>query len=170
MNTTAAALEANVSTGTVRTWARRGVVAATKTAGRWIIDAASLAHRIAIGAMRTRKTAAPAPLTVASITAIGGREWKSGATHRVYLNAWNNLIGLDVEIRRSGSISYATFNGEVISNSDARKFGDAVRKVYFDTADNEIHIQWGSGTPRQMDRRELADAINAGIRAAIAAL
>ncbi|MFH0246033.1 hypothetical protein ACGRHY_27285 [Streptomyces sp. HK10] len=36
------------------------MVTAVKTAGRWVIDAASLAHRIAIGARRTRKeTAVP---------------------------------------------------------------------------------------------------------------
>lgn len=55
MNTTAAALQAHVTTATIRTWARRGVIAATKTAGRWIINAASLAHRIAIAALKTRK-------------------------------------------------------------------------------------------------------------------
>ncbi|MEU9436620.1 hypothetical protein [Streptomyces sp. NPDC048252] len=55
MNTTAAAIQANVTTDTMRTWCRRGVIAAVKQAGRWIIDTASLAHRIAIGAMCTRK-------------------------------------------------------------------------------------------------------------------
>lgn len=53
MNTTAAALQANVTTATIRTWCRRGAVAAVKTAGRWIIDNVSLAHRIAIAAMRS---------------------------------------------------------------------------------------------------------------------
>jgi hypothetical protein len=55
MNTTAAALQAHVTTATIRTWCRRGVIAAAKHAGRWIINAASLAHRIAIAARRTRK-------------------------------------------------------------------------------------------------------------------
>lgn len=55
MNTTAAALQANVTVATIRTWARRGVIAATKTAGRWIIDTASLARRITIGNRRPRK-------------------------------------------------------------------------------------------------------------------
>ena len=53
MNTTAAALEARVTVATIRTWCRRGAVAAIKAAGRWIIDTASLAHRIAIGQWRT---------------------------------------------------------------------------------------------------------------------
>ncbi|MFJ8677287.1 hypothetical protein [Streptomyces sp. NPDC093589] len=53
MNTTAAAVEAHVTVATIRTWCRQGVISATKQAGRWIIDTASLAHRITIGAMRT---------------------------------------------------------------------------------------------------------------------
>jgi hypothetical protein len=50
MNTTAAATQANVTVATIRTWCRKGVVAATKVAGRWVIDSASLARRIEIGA------------------------------------------------------------------------------------------------------------------------
>lgn len=57
MNTTAAALQAHVTVATIRTWCRRGVIAATKAAGRWVIDTASLAHRIAIGAMRRQPIA-----------------------------------------------------------------------------------------------------------------
>lgn len=49
MNTTTAAARAGVTVATIRTWCRIGAVAATKTAGRWTIDAASLARRIAIG-------------------------------------------------------------------------------------------------------------------------
>jgi hypothetical protein len=52
MNTTAAAAEATVTVATIRAWCRRGVIAAVKVAGRWIIDAASLARRIEIGVRR----------------------------------------------------------------------------------------------------------------------
>lgn len=52
MNTTAAATQARVTVATIRTWCRRGAVTATKQAGRWIIDAASLARRIEIGTRR----------------------------------------------------------------------------------------------------------------------
>lgn len=55
MNTAAAALQAHVTVATIRTWCRRGIVAATKRAGRWVIDTASLAHRIVIGTLK-RKT------------------------------------------------------------------------------------------------------------------
>ncbi|MFR9800080.1 helix-turn-helix domain-containing protein [Streptomyces sp. MS06] len=52
MNTTAAAAKAGVTVATIRTWCRIGAVAATKHAGRWIIDAESLDQRIAIGTRR----------------------------------------------------------------------------------------------------------------------
>jgi hypothetical protein len=67
MNTTAAALQAQVSVPTIRTWCRNGVIAATKQAGRWIIDTASLAARITIGAMRTRKQAPMPDLSAATM-------------------------------------------------------------------------------------------------------
>jgi len=56
MNTTAAATQANVTVATIRTWCRRGVVTATKQAGRWIIDTPSLTRRIEIGARMSRPT------------------------------------------------------------------------------------------------------------------
>ncbi len=57
MNTTTAATQANVTAATIRTWCRTGVITAAKAAGRWFIDAASLAHRITIGKMKAARTA-----------------------------------------------------------------------------------------------------------------
>ncbi|MCX4885920.1 hypothetical protein [Streptomyces sp. NBC_00847] len=67
MNTTAAATQAGVTTATIRTWCRKGAVAAIKQSGRWVIEAASLAHRITIGAMHTRKQATVLDLTAATV-------------------------------------------------------------------------------------------------------
>lgn len=47
--TTEAAHTAGVTTATIRTWCRRGAVAAVKVSGRWVIDTDSLRHRIALG-------------------------------------------------------------------------------------------------------------------------
>ena len=57
MNTTTAATQANVTIATIRTWCRSNVIAAVKSAGRWVIDATSLAHRIALSVLKTRKAA-----------------------------------------------------------------------------------------------------------------
>ncbi|WP_406516359.1 helix-turn-helix domain-containing protein (plasmid) [Streptomyces sp. NBC_00873] len=73
MNTTAAAIEANVTVATIRNWCRRNVIAAVKTAGRWVIDAASLTHRIAIGATHKKaNTVKQLPLVATSRTSIAG--------------------------------------------------------------------------------------------------
>jgi hypothetical protein len=61
MTTNAAAAHAGVAISTIRTWCRKGAVAASKLTGRWIIEAASLAHRINLG--EKPATPKPAPLT-----------------------------------------------------------------------------------------------------------
>lgn len=53
--TAVAAAQAEVTVAAIRAWCRIGAVTAIKQAGRWIIDTASLAHRVAIGALRARK-------------------------------------------------------------------------------------------------------------------
>lgn len=168
MNTTAAAAEANVTVATIRTWARRGVIAATKVAGRWIIDITSLAHRIAIGARRTAKTAIA--YTVETMTAIGGREWRAGDKHRVYINDWQNFAGLEVSRYNTGNISSATYQDEGVSNSQAYKLLGCIDKVWFDTADGKIHGRFGYTESRVATREEVWGHVIAGIRTAIAAL
>ncbi|MEU8279793.1 hypothetical protein ACFYOK_04655 [Microbispora bryophytorum] len=162
-----AAQQAGVSITTIRTWCRRGAVAAAKVAGRWVIEAASLARRIAIG---TRKPAKPVAFTLDAITAIGGARWTKGGKDRVYINGWTQYLGLEIEHYRSGNISSAALHGESISNSEAYRLASAVHKVYFDVADGKVYIQWGNSGPRTMTRDEIAAAIFSGIRAAIAAL
>ncbi|MFD9075332.1 hypothetical protein [Streptomyces lasiicapitis] len=57
MDVAAAAATANVTPDTIRTWCRRNAIAATKRAGRWIIQEASLRHRLRIGRRLARKRA-----------------------------------------------------------------------------------------------------------------
>ncbi|WP_242892377.1 helix-turn-helix domain-containing protein [Actinomadura litoris] len=49
MDTATAALQANVTVATIRTWCRRNVIGAIKVAGRWMVDATSLAYRLTLG-------------------------------------------------------------------------------------------------------------------------
>src|SRR5690349_1689450 len=171
MNTTAAALQANVTTDTIRTWARRGVIAATKNAGRWIIDAASLAHRIAIGALKARKaTTKPVVISVETLTAIGGSRWTKAGHDRVYINAWAALAGLETTRYNTGNISSATYQGEDISNSQAYKLGGCIDKVWFDAADGQLHVRYGCTESRVASREDVFAAVISGIRTAIAAL
>ncbi|WP_017541564.1 hypothetical protein [Nocardiopsis halophila] len=59
MDTAAAAAQAGVTVPTIRTWCRIGAVAAVKTAGRWIVSAASLARRIRFGCKETTVDTTP---------------------------------------------------------------------------------------------------------------
>lgn len=178
MDTTAAAAEANVTTATIRTWCRTGVIAAVKTAGRWIIDTASLAHRLAIGAMKTpRKAPKPVVFTVETITAIGGRRWQKNGMDRVYLNNWEDFAGLEITRYGSGRVSSASLPGGAIANGRVHGILDAIEKVYFDTADGLLHFQHrraDSYEIRYLDGRRdhlnLIAMTTAGVRAAIAAL
>lgn len=65
ITTTEAAIQAGVTVATIRTWCRRNAISAAKQAGRWVIDTASLAHRITIG---QRKAPVTIPIHVTSRT------------------------------------------------------------------------------------------------------
>jgi hypothetical protein len=167
MNTTTAAIEAHVTVATIRTWCRAGVVAATKTAGRWIIDTASLARRIAIGAMKCPAKAVQ--LTADTLTAIGGRRWQKNGMDRIYLNDAHQYLGLEVNRYKSGNISSAWLDDEKISNSEAGRIAAAMDKVFYDLTTGELRIQ-GYGSPRAITLDEIRDRILTGLRAAVAAL
>ena len=171
MDTATAAQQAGVTVATVRHWCRIGAVAAVKRAGRWVIDAASLAYRISLGVRRTTRKIV---YTVENMIAIGGSEWERHGKHRVYLNNWADLLGLEGGRYKSGNIRWATLGGKDISNSEAGRILCQVRAVYYDVTDGRLHVQWNSWAakfPRSFrDREDLAQAIFKGIRAAIAAL
>lgn len=170
MNTTAAAAQANVTAATIRTWCIRGVVTATKEAGRWVINAASLAHRIAIGALKAmRKTKATA-WTVKTMTAVGGRMWEKNGMRRVYFNNWADLAGLETSHYNTGNIASASYRENGISNSQAYKLAGCIDKVWFDEADGKLHCRYGWTESRVATREEVWGHVVAGIRAAVAAL
>jgi hypothetical protein len=167
MDTSTAAQQAKVTTATIRTWCRIGAVAASKVSGRWIIDAASLAHRIALG---VRRTARKVVYSIETMTAIGGSRWTKAGHDRVYLNHWAELAGLEVSYYNTGNISSAAWQGERISNSQAYKLRGTLDKVWFDAATGKLHGKWGYSESRVADRDEVWAAVTAGVRAAIAAL
>jgi len=167
MNTTAAATKANVTVATIRTWCRNGVITATKTAGRWTIDETSLAHRIAIGAMK--RPARPVVLTVENLTAIGGRRWQKNGMDRVYINDWATFAGIETSHYKTGNIASASYQGNGVSNSQAYKLLGSIDKVWFDTADGKLHCYYGYDESRVATRKEVWAAVVTGIRAAVAA-
>lgn len=168
MNTTAAALEARVTVATVRTWCRLGAVSAVKQAGRWVIDSASLAARVAIGKMKRPVRAVV--YSIETMLAIGGRRWQKNGHDRVYLNNWAAFADIETTHYNTGNISSATYQGEGISNSQAYKLLGSIDKVWFDAADGKLHARYGYGESRVATREQVWSAVVAGVRAAIAAL
>ena len=149
MNTTAAALEAHVTVATIRAWCRIGAVTAVTKAGRWIVDTASLAARLAIGKMK---------------------RWQKNGHDRVYLYDWAELAGIETTRYNTGNISSACYQGEGISNSQAYKLLGCIDKVWFDAADGKLHARYGWTESRVATREQVWAAVVAGVRAAIAAL
>ncbi|MFI5687928.1 hypothetical protein [Streptomyces sp. NPDC051636] len=171
ITTTTAATQASVTVATIRTWCRLGAVAAVKQAGRWIIDTASLAHRITIGQLKTRKSAAkPVVFSTETMVAIGGNRWQRGDKDRVYLNNWAEFAGIETSHYNTGNISSASYQGDGISNSQAYKLLGSIDKVWFDAADGKLHCYYGYGESRVASREELWQAVVTGVRFAIAAL
>ncbi|MFF8422858.1 hypothetical protein [Streptomyces sp. NPDC015680] len=177
MNTTTAAQTANVTVATIRDWARRGVVAATKTAGRWIIDTTSLARRIEIGARRHARKAKKAILTAENIKAIGGNEWIRGTYHRIYLNDWEQYAGIEITRYNTGNVSSASLGGRGIANGRVGGLLGAVSKVYFDVTDGKLYVQHHGADAYDIrylggerDQVNLVARIFAGVRAAVASL
>lgn len=170
MNTTAAAIEAHVTVATIRTWCRNGVIAAIKQAGRWIIDTASLAHRIAIGTMKRPARPAKVVYSIDTMTAIGGNRWTKGNHDRVYINDWTRHLPLEIDQYKTGNISWAAWNGQEIANRQAGLILGSIDKVWFDAADSKLHCRYGYSESRIASREDIWDLIVAGIRAEIAAL
>ncbi|MGA5820789.1 hypothetical protein ACPC54_23350 [Kitasatospora sp. NPDC094028] len=168
VTTTNAATQAGVTVATIRTWCRTGAIAATKRAGRWAIDAASLAYRIKLPTLlrKTRQVA----LTVENLLAIGGNRWQKNGMDRVYLNDWASFAGLSTSHYNTGNIASASWQGEHISNSQARLILGSLTKVWFDTADGKLHGYFGHSESRIATQDEIWQATTAGIRAAVAAL
>lgn len=168
MNTTTAAKTAKVTVATIRDWARRGIIAATKTAGRWIIDTASLARRIAIGAMK--RPARPIVYSIEAMVAIGGNRWQRNGMDRIYFNNWAAFAGIETTRYNTGNISSASYQGAGVSNSQAYKLLGSIDKVWFDAADGKLHGRYGYDESRVASREEVWSSVVTGIRTAIAAL
>jgi hypothetical protein len=173
MNTKTAAAKANVTTATIRTWCRRNVIAAIKTARGWDIDETSLNHRINLG-----KRNRPVVYSIETMAAIGGSRWTKAGRDRVYINNIADYLGLDIAYYNSGNVSGATLDGEGIANSRVYGILGCISKVYFDTADGKLHAQYATGADDYevrylngtRDRIDFVDRVFSGIRAAVAAL
>ena len=96
--------------------------------------------------------------TAEQIIRIGGKEWRKGDRHRVYINrhVLQRLLGLEVDYYNSGSIRRAELRGQRISNSEAGRI--LASEVYWEAG--ELHIRSAS-----RHREDIIDAITAAVAA-----
>lgn len=97
--------------------------------------------------------------TAEQIIRIGGKEWRKGGRHRVYINrhVLQRLLGMEVRYYDTGNIRHAELRGQHISNSEARRILNS--EIFWE--DGELHILSASHWHRQ----DIIDAINAAIAA-----
>lgn len=166
LTTREAATLARVTIDTIRHWARYGAIRATKKAGRWHIDRASLLRRIELDT-RPRKERT-VELTVENLVAVGGREWKRGDKHRVYFNNLIDFLPLEVEHYKSGRISWAAWEGEEISNRQALLILESVENVYYDVNEEKFVGRYGVRESRIVPQEEVWKRVVDGIKQAVA--
>lgn len=75
------------------------------------------------------------PEMITNLEARGFNRWTKGALDRLYINAAQ--LGLVCQYRSVGSISGATFCGDEISNSEARRMKAA--KTFIDLATDTVY-------------------------------
>ncbi|MEU1908420.1 hypothetical protein [Streptomyces hygroscopicus] len=129
MDAATAARKSRVTIDTIRTWCRRGVITATKTAGRWDIDQNSLrAHRrrlIAIrNARRTRNAATiqariTTQLTLPHLTGTPDQVAKADDIRRRAIQAALQLVThSDESGQPTGHATYRLSSGPTMFDSD----------------------------------------------------
>jgi hypothetical protein len=74
------------------------------------------------------------------LVGMGGREWRGGANHRVYLPraAASRLMGLSCTRYGSGNISGARLGGDRISNGEARQIELLLDGAYYDVVAGKV--------------------------------
>lgn len=78
--------------------------------------------------------------TIRNLIEKGASRWTKGDHDRLYLNgAAKEIVGLETEHYKSGSISSATLKGESISNSRAGKISDIICSAYIDLTTGKLY-------------------------------
>jgi len=96
--------------------------------------------------------------TAEQIIRIGGREWRKGDRHRVYIgrHVLQRILSLEVDYYGSGSIRRAELRGQRISNSEAGRI--LASEVFWEAG--ELHIRSASRY-----QRDILEAIAAAVAA-----
>ena len=74
-------------------------------------------------------------MNIEKLIELGGREWQAHGKHRIYFDSdlINNLAGWEISRYKTGNISGAKFQGEVVSNSKAfKRIAGGFSKLWYD--------------------------------------
>lgn len=97
---------------------------------------------------------------IAKLEKQGQSRWAKGNFDRLYFNVQKTDV-LDLEYHNSGTISVATWNGEEISNCEARRILGI--KCYVDIADGKLYIRYyrdGDSYEAEMLRKVAQDSLD----------
>lgn len=111
--------------------------------------------------MTTTTNTALTAETIAKYEAAGFKRWTKGSMDRLYVNA--TTLGLEVSYYKTGNVSSAKWQGERISNADARRLLSS--KVWVDIATGELHVRtdYYNGIDEDMTLESVASAYVAAI-------
>jgi len=100
-------------------------------------------------------------MDIQRLVKIGGNEWIKGEHHRVYFNSdvQAKMIGLSCSCYKTGNISSATLNGEVISNCEAKRILSSIGKLWYDAKTGK----WEHRDMADSRAQEIIDAIEAEV-------
>lgn len=98
--------------------------------------------------------------TIKKYEAAGFKRWTKDGMDRLYIDA--EALGLEVERYGTGNVKSATWQGEKVSNADARRI--LASKAYIDIETGELHVssdfeKYGMPSVGEM-ARELAESID----------
>lgn len=91
---------------------------------------------------------------IAKLESKGFNRWTKGNMDRLYINAKD--LGLEVDYYKTGNVSSATWQGEHISNADARRLLES--KVWIDVKTGELHVNTSFDLFDAMSVEEAAQA------------
>ena len=101
---------------------------------------------------------------IAKLLEAGGNRWSKYGKDRIYIDV--KTLGLEVSYYKTGNVCNATWQGEGISNADARRLLGS--KVYVDCADGSLHVSTDFSVlcnePMQLENvaaKFVEDALNA---------
>ena len=105
--------------------------------------------------------------TLEQLQAAGGQLWEKNQMRRVYFNNLADIFGLECSYYKTGNISSASVDGEVIANGRANEIAGSLSygKIWYDLSDSKWHYKIQGN--RTYSAEKMAEKIIARLKAKI---